>query len=71
MYQNAYLVKRIFLTQPYRGLDATISNDFISSMDLWPWICALYIDNSYRGRSLGKELLLRAKADAEKAGCNK
>ncbi|MDM5281892.1 GNAT family N-acetyltransferase [Peribacillus butanolivorans] len=40
-------------------------------MDLWPWICALYIDNSYRGRSLGKELLLRAKADAEKAGCNK
>ncbi|MCY9140579.1 GNAT family N-acetyltransferase [Peribacillus frigoritolerans] len=50
------------------GCAGLISNDFISRMDLWPWICALYIDNSYRGRSLGKELLLRAKADAEKAG---
>ncbi|MBS4221876.1 GNAT family N-acetyltransferase [Lederbergia citrea] len=38
---------------------------------LWPLICALYIENSYRGMSLGKELLLRAKADAEKAGFNK
>ncbi|MFJ7995136.1 GNAT family N-acetyltransferase [Peribacillus frigoritolerans] len=53
------------------GCAGLISNDFISRMDLWPWICALYIDNSYRGRSLGKELLLRAKADAEKVGFNK
>lgn len=53
------------------GCAGLISNDFISRMDLWPWICALYIDNSYRGRSLGKELLLLAKADAEKAGFNK
>jgi N-acetylglutamate synthase-like GNAT family acetyltransferase len=49
------------------GCAGLISNDFISRMDLWPWICAL---NSYRGRSLGKELLLRSKADAEKAGFN-
>ncbi|MFS0605576.1 GNAT family N-acetyltransferase [Peribacillus frigoritolerans] len=53
------------------GCAGLISNDFISRMDLWPWICALYIENSYRGKSLGKELLLRAKADAEKAGFNK
>ncbi|MDF9759542.1 N-acetylglutamate synthase-like GNAT family acetyltransferase [Peribacillus simplex] len=53
------------------GCAGLISNGFISRMDLWPWICALYIENSYRGRSLGKELLLRAKADAEKAGFNK
>ena len=53
------------------GCAGLISNDFISRMDLWPWICALYIDNSYCGRSLGKELLKRAKAVAEKAGFDK
>ncbi|MEB2493146.1 GNAT family N-acetyltransferase [Peribacillus frigoritolerans] len=36
------------------------------------WMYGLgYIENSYRGRSLGRELLLRAKVDAEKAGFNK
>lgn len=53
------------------GCAGLISNDFISRMDLWPWICALYIEKSYHGRSLGKELILRAKADAESAGFNK
>ncbi|MEQ2529476.1 GNAT family N-acetyltransferase [Robertmurraya yapensis] len=53
------------------GCAGLISNDFISRMDLWPWICAVYVDERYRGKSLGKELLLRAKADAKKAGFNK
>ncbi|WP_345797173.1 GNAT family N-acetyltransferase [Peribacillus muralis] len=53
------------------GCAGLISNDFISRMDLWPWICALYIENNYRGRSLGKEMLIRAKADAKKAGSTK
>ncbi|MFI9225280.1 GNAT family N-acetyltransferase [Peribacillus frigoritolerans] len=52
------------------GCAGLISNDFISRMDLYPWICAIYIEKNYRGRSLGKELLLRAKDDAEKAGFN-
>ncbi|MBA9027159.1 GNAT family N-acetyltransferase [Peribacillus huizhouensis] len=52
------------------GCAGLISNDFISRMDLWPWICAIYIEKSYRGKSLGKELLIRAKGDAEKAGFN-
>ncbi|MFX3625141.1 MAG: GNAT family N-acetyltransferase [Ectobacillus sp.] len=40
-------------------------------MDLYPWICALYIEESYRGRALGETLLLHIKADAKKAGFNK
>jgi N-acetylglutamate synthase-like GNAT family acetyltransferase len=50
------------------GCAGLITNDFISRMDLWPWICAIYIEESYRGKSLGEKLLSRAKADAEKAG---
>lgn len=53
------------------GCAGLISNDFISRMDLWPWICALYIEEDYRGRSLGEKLILRAKADAERAGFNR
>lgn len=45
-----------------------ITNDFISRMDLWPWVCALYIGNEYRGRSLGSQLLAHAAADAAKLG---
>ncbi|TDL30816.1 GNAT family N-acetyltransferase [Jeotgalibacillus sp. S-D1] len=50
------------------GCAGLITNDFISRMDLYPWICAIYIEKSYRGRSLGKELLSRAKADAQNKG---
>ncbi|MBP1916755.1 ribosomal protein S18 acetylase RimI-like enzyme [Lederbergia galactosidilyticus] len=53
------------------GCAGLISNDFISRMDLWPWLCALYIDEDYRGRSLGEKLILRAKADSERAGFNR
>ncbi|MCJ7842831.1 GNAT family N-acetyltransferase [Lederbergia sp. NSJ-179] len=53
------------------GCAGLISNDFISRMDLWPWISALYIEEDYRGRSLGEKLILRAKADAERAGFNR
>jgi len=48
-----------------------ISNDFISRMDLWPWVCALYIEESYRGMSLGEKLLLKIKEDTKNAGFNK
>ena len=50
------------------GCAGLIPNDFISRMDLWPWVCALFIDESRRGRNLGSLLLERAKADARSAG---
>lgn len=50
------------------GCAGLITNDFISRMDLYPWICALYIEENKRGQGLGERLIEKAKADAKKAG---
>ncbi len=39
-------------------------------MDLYPWACALYIEEDYRGHSYGCLLLDQAKKDAKEAGFN-
>ncbi len=50
------------------GSFGLIQNDFIDRTDLFPWICAVYIEESERGKALGSKLLERAVIEAALLG---
>lgn len=45
-----------------------ITNDFISRMDLMPWLCALYVNEDKRGRGIAGMLISHVKGYALKNG---
>lgn len=52
------------------GCAGLIINDFISRMDLSPWISSIYIEENRRGNNLGSLLIEHIKKDAKNAGFN-
>lgn len=50
------------------GSYGLIVNDFISRQDLWPWLCAVYIEESERGKTLGSLLLAHGQRESAKLG---
>ncbi len=50
------------------GCAGLITNDFISRMDLYPWICAVFIDKNFRGNNYASLLIEKAKQDSIKGG---
>jgi GNAT superfamily N-acetyltransferase len=53
------------------GSYGLIVNDFTSRQDLWPWFCALYIEESERRQGLGGKLLEHGRVEAAKLGFQK
>ncbi|MBU1096414.1 MAG: GNAT family N-acetyltransferase [Bacteroidetes bacterium] len=53
------------------GSYGIITNDFISRQDLYPWLCALYVEETERKKGLGAMLLEHGRKQAATLGYKK
>jgi len=53
------------------GCVGLITNDFISRMDLMPWMCALYVEEDERGKGIAGRLIAAAGEYARLNGFHK
>ena len=60
-----YLLKR---DDDIIGCAGLITNDFISRGDLYPWLCALYIEENHRGNNYAALLIEKIKKDTKAFG---
>ena len=58
----------LLLGDAISGCAGLITNDFISRMDLYPGICALHIEESFRGNAYGSLWLEKSKEDCARFG---
>lgn len=58
-------------TEQVMGGVGLVTNDFISRMDLWPWLCALYVEEPYRNNGHGARLLTHGCTEARRLGFDK
>lgn len=53
------------------GSYGLITNDFISRQDLFPWLCALFVEETERNKGLGGKLLEHGRKQAGALGYKK
>lgn len=50
------------------GAFGLIQNDFVDREDLFPWICAVFVEEEHRGKGIAGKMLEHARKEGKKLG---